>query len=55
MRRRLDTAAQVFQFILDNSLLLLGGAVLGLVRANADPGGYAEFTRVTRPLVNDGL
>jgi NhaA family Na+:H+ antiporter len=53
MRRRLDTAAQVFQFILDNSLLLLGGAVLGLVWANADPGGYTEFTRVTRPFVND--
>ena len=53
MRRRLDTAAQVFQFILDNSLLLLGGAALGLVWANADPGGYAEFARVTRPFVND--
>ena len=54
MPGRLDTAAQVFQFILDNSLLLLAGAVLGLAWANADPGGYAEFARVTRPFVNDG-
>src|SRR5262245_48640011 len=53
MRRRLDTAAQVFEFILDNSLLLLGGAVVALAWANTNPDSYTRFTQLIRPIVND--
>lgn len=52
MRARRDTAARVLQFLLDNSLLLLVGAVAGLLWANADAGGYARFTDRTHFLVN---
>ena len=44
MRARRETAARVLQFLLDNSLLLLVGAVAGLLWANVDSGGYARFT-----------
>ena len=52
MRARRDTAARVLQFLLDNSLLLLVGAVAGLLLANADSGGYARFIDRTHFLVN---
>jgi Na+:H+ antiporter, NhaA family len=52
MRARRDTAARVLQFLLDNSLLLLVGAVAGLLWANADSSGYAGFTDRTHFLVN---
>ena len=52
MRARRETAARVLQFLLDNSLLLLVGAVAGLLWANVDSGGYARFTDRTHFLVN---
>lgn len=52
MRASGDTAARVLQFLLDNSLLLLVGAVAGLLWANVDPGGYARFTDRTHFPVN---
>jgi hypothetical protein len=43
----------VFQFILDNSLLLLAGAVLGLAWAKPIPAVMRSLRAVTRPFVND--
>jgi NhaA family Na+:H+ antiporter len=46
-------AAAVFEFILDNSLLLISGAVAALVWANLDLEHYTEFTHGLHFVVND--
>src|SRR6185295_18286979 len=46
-------ATAVFEFILDNSLLLITGAVAALIWANADPAGYISVSMSWRFLVND--
>lgn len=52
MRRSRETAAGVLQFLVDNSLLLLVGALGGLIWANVDSAGYARFTDLTHLFVN---
>ena len=47
------TATAVLQFIFDNSLLLFGGALSGLIWANADYGSYTRFAEAARFVVND--
>jgi len=50
---RRNSATAVLQFILDNSLLLLTGAVAALVWANVDPARYTAFTDIAQFFVND--
>ena len=52
MRRRLEAATRVLQFILDNSLLLLTGAAAGLVWANVDVDSYTRFTHLIHFVIN---
>jgi NhaA family Na+:H+ antiporter len=47
------TTTVVLQYVLDNSLLLVAGAVTALVWANADIEHYTRFTSATRFIVND--
>jgi Na+:H+ antiporter, NhaA family len=47
------TTTVVLQYILDNSLLLVAGAVIALIWANADIEQYTRFTHATRFVVND--
>jgi NhaA family Na+:H+ antiporter len=51
MNRR--TLGRLWAFLIDNSLLLVIGAVAGLLWANASPGSYAQMTRVLHFTVND--
>jgi Na+:H+ antiporter, NhaA family len=51
--RARTTTTVVLQYILDNSLLLVAGAVIALVCANADIEQYTRFTQATRFVVND--
>lgn len=44
---------QPIAFVLDRSLLLLGGAVIALVWANSGPGSYEVFAAPARFAVND--
>ncbi len=53
MRARLEAATRILQFILDNSLLLLLGALAGLAWANLDLAGYRRVTDVIHFAVND--
>ncbi|HYN08348.1 MAG TPA: Na+/H+ antiporter NhaA [Vicinamibacterales bacterium] len=53
MPARLDGAGRVLKFILDNSLLLLAGAIAGLVWANLDLDRYTRFTHALHFFVND--
>ena len=53
MPARLDGASRVLKFILDNSLLLLGGAMAGLVWANLALDSYTRFTHALHFFVND--
>lgn len=46
-------AAAVFDFILDNSLLLIAGAVAALIWANVDPAGYGHLSGSLRFAIND--
>ena len=48
-----DRLASLISFALDNSLLLLGGALAGSVWANIDLGTYVRITRPLHFLVND--
>ncbi len=50
---RLAKATQVVQFALNNSLLLIIGAVAALVWANVDLDHYTRFTHTVHFLVND--
>ena len=43
----------LWAFLIDNSLLLVIGAVAGLLWANASPGSYAHVTRLLHFAVND--
>lgn len=47
------TTTVVLQYVLDNSLLLVAGAVVALIWANADIDHYTRFTQATRFVVND--
>lgn len=47
------TTTAVLQFIFDNSLLLIAGAVIALTWANVDLDRYARFTHAVHFLVND--
>src|SRR6185295_20315510 len=53
MPGRSDGASRVLKFILDNSLLLLGGAIAGLVWANLALDSYTRFTHALHFFVND--
>jgi NhaA family Na+:H+ antiporter len=46
-------ATAVFEFVLNNSLLLAAGAVAALVWANVDPDGYGRATHFVHFAVND--
>ena len=47
------TLGDLWAFLIDNSLLLVIGAVAGLLWANAAPGSYAYVTRLLHFAVND--
>ena len=51
--RERTTTTVVLQYILDNSLLLIAGAVIALVWANVALDQYTRFTHAVRFLVND--
>jgi Na+:H+ antiporter, NhaA family len=51
--RSTSTATAVLQFILDNSLLLFGGALTAFVWVNLDHESYTRFSSATRFVVND--
>src|SRR5262245_17842654 len=51
--RERTTSTVVLQYILDNSLLLIAGAVIALVWANVGFDQYTRFTHAARFLVND--
>lgn len=47
------SARGLFAIVVDNSLLLIAGAVIALVWANAEPDTYTGITNATRFAVND--
>ena len=51
--RRPSAATAVLQFILDNSLLLFGGALTALIWANVNYDSYTRFSTAARFAVND--
>ena len=46
-------AAAVFEFILDNSILLIAGAMAALIWANADAVSYLHVSMSLRFVIND--
>ena len=53
MPRQLAGATRALQLVLDNSLLLLIGALVGLIWVNADSASYERFTHAIHVFVND--